>query len=145
MTAGLYFFVAHSLTSKGRMVDLALLRDRNYALGMVLVFLYGVLTLAPMVLMPPFLKDLQDYPMATIGLLLSPRGLGLFMAMIILGRLGRPARPAPADRGRLPVAGRVELVDGAAGTWRSTASDGVLDRADAGARRRLDHRAARRL
>ena len=59
------------------------MRDRNYALGMVLVFLYGVLTLAPMVLMPPFLKDLQDYPMATIGLLLSPRGLGLFMAMIL--------------------------------------------------------------
>jgi DHA2 family multidrug resistance protein len=93
MAAGLYFFVVHSLTSRAPIVDLSLMRDRNYALGMVLVFLYGVLTLAPMVLMPPFLKDLQDYPMATIGLLLSPRGLGLFMAMIILGRLGRTVDP----------------------------------------------------
>jgi DHA2 family multidrug resistance protein len=88
MVAGLYFFVVHSLTSPGAIVDLRLMRDRNYALGMVLVFLYGLLTLAPMVLMPPFLKDLQDYPIATIGLLLSPRGIGLFMAMILLGRLG---------------------------------------------------------
>ena len=88
MVAGLYFFVVHSLTSRGALIDVRLMANRNYALGMVLVFLYGVLTLAPMVLMPPFLKDLQDYPMATIGLLLSPRGLGLFMAMIVLGRFG---------------------------------------------------------
>jgi DHA2 family multidrug resistance protein len=70
-----------------------LLRYRNYSLGMILVFLYGVLTLAPRVLMPPVLQDLQDYPMATIGLLLSPRGVGLFMAMIVLGRLGRVIDP----------------------------------------------------
>jgi DHA2 family multidrug resistance protein len=93
MVAGLYFFVAHSLTSHNPIVDLRLLRNRNYALGMIVVFLYGVLTLAPMVLMPPFLQDLQDYPMTTIGLLLSPRGVGLFMAMIILGRLGSRIDP----------------------------------------------------
>jgi DHA2 family multidrug resistance protein len=89
MAAGIYFFVAHSLTARAPLVDLRLMRDRNYALGMLLVFLYGLLTLAPMVLMPPFLEDLQDYPMTTIGLLLSPRGLGLFMAMMILARIGQ--------------------------------------------------------
>ena len=89
MVAGFYVFVAHSLTARAPMVDLRLMRDRNYALGMLLVFLYGLLTLAPMVLMPPFLQDLQDYPMATIGLLLSPRGLGLFTAMMILARIGQ--------------------------------------------------------
>jgi MFS transporter, DHA2 family, multidrug resistance protein len=93
MVAGLYFFVVHSLTSRDPIVDLRLLRNRNYALGMIIVFLYGVLTLAPMVLMPPFLQDLQDYPMATIGLLLSPRGVGLFVAMIVLGRFGRSIDP----------------------------------------------------
>jgi len=89
MTGGLYVFVVHSLTSANPIVDLRLLRDRNYALGMLLVFLYGLLTLAPMVLMPPFLQDLQDYPIATIGLLLSPRGVGLFAAMVVLARIGR--------------------------------------------------------
>ena len=89
MVAGLYYFVVHSLTSANPIVDLRLLRDRNYAVGMLLVFLYGLLTLAPMVLMPPFLQDLQDYPIATIGLLLSPRGVGLFAAMVVLARIGR--------------------------------------------------------
>jgi DHA2 family multidrug resistance protein len=93
MVAGLYFFVVHSLTARDPLLDLRLMRNRNYALGMILVFLYGVLTLAPMVLLPPFLEDLQDYPMATIGLLLSPRGVGLFLAMILLGRLGRALDP----------------------------------------------------
>jgi DHA2 family multidrug resistance protein len=109
MVAGLYFFVVHSLTSQDAIVDLRLMRDRNYALGMVLVFLYGLLTLAPMVLMPPFLKDLQDYPMATIGLLLSPRGIGLFMAMIVLGRLGHRLDP------RLQIAGGFVLL--AVSSW----------------------------
>jgi MFS transporter, DHA2 family, multidrug resistance protein len=109
MAAGLYFFVVHSLTSSRPLVDLRLMRDRNYALGMLLVFLYGVLTLAPMVLMPPFLQDLQDYPMATIGLLLSPRGLGLFMAMMILARLG------PTIDRRLQIAAGFLLL--AASSW----------------------------
>ena len=102
------------------------MRDRNYALGMVLVFLYGVLTLAPMVLITAFLKDLQDYPMATIGLLLSPR-IGLFMAMILWA--GSANGSAPADRGGSGAAGGVQLVDVVEpGGDRG----GVLDRADAG-------------
>ena len=55
MVAGLYYFVVHSLTSANPIINLRLLRDRNYAVGMLLVFLYGLLTLAPMVLMPPLL------------------------------------------------------------------------------------------
>lgn len=109
MVAGLYFFVVHSFTSRHPIVDLRLLRNRNYALGMIIVFLYGVLTLAPMVLMPPFLQHLQDYPMATIGLLLSPRGVGLFMAMIVLGRFGRMIDP------RLQIAAGFVLL--AASSW----------------------------
>ncbi len=93
MAAGLYFFVVHCLTTRDSIVDLRLMRDRNYLIGMLLIFLYGVLTLAPMVLMPSFLQGLQDYPMSTIGLLLSPRGVGLFTAMVVLGRIGRFVDP----------------------------------------------------
>ena len=119
MIAGLYFFVAHSLTSANPMVDLRLMRDRNYALGMLLVFLYGVLTLAPMVLMPPFLQDLQDYPIATIGLLLSPRGLGLFVAMMMLARVGRAIDFRLQIARGLPAARRARAGGCRAGTSRS--------------------------
>ena len=80
--------------------------------------------------------------MATIGLLLSPRGLGLFMAMMILARLGQTIDL------RLQIAAGF-LMLAASSWWMSSGTSrspprGVLDRAAAGARRRLDHRAAGR-
>ncbi|MEL0020720.1 MAG: DHA2 family efflux MFS transporter permease subunit [Rickettsiales bacterium] len=90
---GFYLFVIHALTVRQPMVDLRLMRDRNYALGLIIAFLYGVLTLAPLVLMPPLLKELKDYPVIDIGLLLSPRGAGLMIAMTVLGRTAQHFDP----------------------------------------------------
>lgn len=85
---GLYVFIIHSFLSRRPLVDLRLLRDRNYALGLAFIFLYGILTLAPMVLMPPFLKDIKDYPIIAIGALMTPRGAGMMVVMLMLGRIG---------------------------------------------------------
>ncbi|MBU2533739.1 MAG: DHA2 family efflux MFS transporter permease subunit, partial [Alphaproteobacteria bacterium] len=85
---GLYMFVVHSLSSRSPIVDLRLLRDRNYSLGLLFAFIYGMLTLPPMILLPPFLSALQGYPVSTVGLLMSPRGVGLMIAMLVLGRIG---------------------------------------------------------
>ena len=90
---GFYLFVVHGLSAKAPIVNLRLMLDRNYALGLLFAFLYGVLTLPPLVLMPPFLAALQGYPVVTVGLLLSPRGLGLMLAMFVLGRLGNRVDP----------------------------------------------------
>ena len=40
-----------------------------------------------MVLMPTFLEDIRGYPIDTVGLLQSPRGVGLLSAMVISGRI----------------------------------------------------------
>jgi MFS transporter, DHA2 family, multidrug resistance protein len=85
---GFYVFLVHSLSSKSPLINLRLMLDRNYALGLILAFLYGVLTLPPMILLPPLLAILQGYPVVTVGLLMSPRGVGLMLAMLILGRVG---------------------------------------------------------
>lgn len=85
---GFYLFVVHSLSSRAPIVNLRLMRDRNYSLGMLFAFIYGMLTLPPMILLPPFLSGLQGYPVSTVGLLMSPRGLGLMIAMLALGRIG---------------------------------------------------------
>ncbi|MEZ5817271.1 MAG: DHA2 family efflux MFS transporter permease subunit [Hyphomicrobiaceae bacterium] len=96
---GLYVFVVHALSSAAPLVNLRLLLDRNYALGLLLAFLYGVLTLPPMILMPPLLAGLKGYPVVEVGLLMSPRGVGLMTAMLVLGRIGNAIDP------RLPLAG----------------------------------------
>ena len=88
MAIGLYVFAVQGLTAKHPMVNLRLFRDRNYAIGVIFVFLYGLLSLAPLVMLPPFLQSLQGYPITTIGVLMAPRGLGMMFAMILFGRLG---------------------------------------------------------
>jgi DHA2 family multidrug resistance protein len=89
----MYFFVAHSLTARQPFLNPRLLRDRNFAFGLLFVFLYGLLTLAPMVLMPPFLQDLQGFPVIATGLSQSPRGIGLLIAAIYTGRVGHRIDP----------------------------------------------------
>lgn len=85
---GLYVFVAHSLMARAPLVNIRLMRDLNYAVGLVIGFVYGVLTLAPIVLMPTFLEDLKGLPIIDIGVLLMPRGIGLMIAMLLVGRVG---------------------------------------------------------
>ncbi|MFO1319110.1 MAG: DHA2 family efflux MFS transporter permease subunit [Burkholderiales bacterium] len=86
-TLGMYLFVAHSMTSRAPFLDVKLIVQRHFFLGLCFVFLYGLLTIPPIVLMPPFLQDIQGYPVDTIGLLQAPRGLGMIGAMMLSGRL----------------------------------------------------------
>jgi DHA2 family multidrug resistance protein len=84
---GLYLFNVHSLTAKQPFLDPRLLAQRNFFLGLVFAFIYGFVTTPPMVLMPSFLDQVRGYPIDMIGLLQAPRGLGLFVAMVIGGRI----------------------------------------------------------
>lgn len=81
-----YMFVVHSLTVPRPFVRLSLFKDRNYALGLVLVFLFGMLNFAPVVLLPPLLQNHAGYPDSAIGIFIGWRGfgtaLGFFIAML---------------------------------------------------------------
>ncbi|MET4697917.1 DHA2 family multidrug resistance protein [Constrictibacter sp. MBR-5] len=83
----IYVFVVHSLMADRPFLNLRLLLDRNYALGLVIVTVYGMLNFTPMVMMPPMLQNLMGYPDAIIGELLAWRGagavLGFFLAMYV--------------------------------------------------------------
>jgi DHA2 family multidrug resistance protein len=80
-----YIFLSHSLTADRTFLNLGHFRDRNYAIGCVLVFLYGMLNFAPIVLMPPLLQQHAGFPDSAIGAYVAWRGvgngLGFFAAM----------------------------------------------------------------
>ena len=95
---GLYLFNVHCLTAKQPFLDPRLLAQRNFFLGLVFAFVYGFVTTPPMVLMPSFLDQVRGYPIDTIGLLQAPRGIGLFAAMVIGGRITGRVDP------RMPIA-----------------------------------------
>jgi DHA2 family multidrug resistance protein len=63
--------------------------DRNFSVGLLLVFVYGMLNFTPIVLFPSLLQNLKGYPDSTIGLLLAMRGAGLVLGFFIAGRMGR--------------------------------------------------------
>ncbi len=79
-------FIAHSMTAERPFVRLSLFSDRNYSLGMLLVFLFGMLNFAPVVLLPPLLQNHAGYPDSAIGIFIGWRGfgtlVGFFVAML---------------------------------------------------------------
>ncbi len=84
---GLYLFVVHSMTAERPFLDRRLFGDRNYVIGLVLVFLFGFILLPPLFMLPIFLQDLRGYPLSTVGLILAPRGIGAMIGMVLAGRI----------------------------------------------------------
>ncbi len=83
----LYMFGLHMLTHRQPFLDPRVILQRNFFLGLGLISLYGLLTVPPMVLMPTFLEYVRGYSIDTVGLLQSPRGVGILVALFISGRI----------------------------------------------------------
>ena len=84
---GFYLYWVHWRSRARSFVDLSLLKDRNFGVATLFIFVIGVLLFANMALMPPYLQNLMKYPVVTTGLLLAPRGVGTLISMTIIGRL----------------------------------------------------------
>ena len=80
-----WIFIGHTLTSeKKTFLDFNMLKDRNFAFGMFFILIFGMLNFTPMVLFPPMLQQLRDFPETTIGWLLATRGLGTLAGFITM-------------------------------------------------------------
>jgi DHA2 family multidrug resistance protein len=88
-----YLFVVQMATAKQPFITPRIFKDRNFVAGLVFIFILGIVLLATMALLTPFLQTLMGYPVLTAGLVLSPRGLGTMLAMLIAGRLTRQIDP----------------------------------------------------
>ncbi len=84
---GFYTFIVHSLTARSPFIDPRLFQDRNFSVGLMLIFMVGVILLATLALLTPYLQHMMGYPIVTAGLVLGPRGVGTMVAMLIVGRL----------------------------------------------------------
>src|SRR5699024_4211421 len=79
---------------KGRpFVSLGLFRDRNFALGILLMLILGMVLLGTGTLLPPLMQEQLGYPVLTTGLVLAPRGMGAMVAALIVGRLVMRVNP----------------------------------------------------
>jgi DHA2 family multidrug resistance protein len=84
---GFYFFLVDSTTSKRPFVAVRIFRDWNFSVALVFMFIIGIILLATMALVTPFIQNLLGYPVLASGYLLGTRGVGTFFAMMLVGRL----------------------------------------------------------
>ncbi len=79
--AGLFLAVYWELKQKDPVVDLSLLKDRNFGVSAFLMFMVGVILLGSTVLIPQYLQLVMGYSATEAGLAISPGGL-LVMGML---------------------------------------------------------------
>jgi DHA2 family multidrug resistance protein len=87
--AAFWVFAVHSLTSPAPFLDPRLLLDRNFAIGLLIAFFMGMLAFTSLVLFPTLLHDLRGYPDSMIGELLAARGLGNWVAFLVVVPISR--------------------------------------------------------
>jgi MFS transporter, DHA2 family, multidrug resistance protein len=80
-------FVVRELSVKEPIVDLRVLKNRNFGVGTLLMTIVGGVLYGTTAMLPLFLQTLLGYPAVQSGLAVSPRGFGSMASMIIVGRL----------------------------------------------------------
>ncbi|HEY6765305.1 MAG TPA: DHA2 family efflux MFS transporter permease subunit [Candidatus Sulfotelmatobacter sp.] len=69
------------------LVDLRVFKNRNFAIGCVLIGLFGAAIYGLVTLLPLFYQELMGYTALAAGWAVSPRGIGAICAMPIIGYL----------------------------------------------------------
>ena len=90
---GFYFFLADCLTSARPFISVRIFKDWNFSIALVFMFLVGIMLLASMALVTPFIQNLLGYPVLSSGVLLGTRGIGTFVGMFLVGRLSGRVDP----------------------------------------------------
>lgn len=81
----LYIFVVHSLTHARPYINLSIFKDRNFVVGLSLIFMFGIAVFSSLFILPLFLQNIQDYPVLSAGWIVSVRGIGTMIAMMMGG------------------------------------------------------------
>jgi len=85
--SALWMYVVHSLRAEHPFLSPAIFKDRNLMTSLVFIFFIGIILLATMALLPPYMQNLMGYPVLDVGMIMAPRGIGTMVAMLIVGKI----------------------------------------------------------
>lgn len=85
--AALVFAVLWELNHKDPVVDLTLLKNRNFAIACTLFFLFGFILFCTTVLLPQLLQTLNNYDATTAGMALTPGAIVIVLMAPFVVRL----------------------------------------------------------
>lgn len=83
----LMFFINWELSTGEPVVELRILKDRNFAVSAFMITVVGAVLYGSVTVLPLFLQNLLGYPAFDSGLAVAPRGTGALAAMILIGPL----------------------------------------------------------
>lgn len=82
------WFVVHSWKARAPLVDLRIIvRDWNFGVCCVLIFLLGFVLYIQVAMLPLFYQEVLGYTALTAGIVVAPRGFGAMMGLPIVGVL----------------------------------------------------------
>ena len=87
MLLGLVLGILWELREKNPVIDLRMLKDRNFAIASMAMFFLGFVLYASTVLIPQLLQELLGYTAKLAGLALSPGGAVIMLMMPVVGFL----------------------------------------------------------
>ena len=84
---GIFGAICWLLTAKKPIIDLEVFKDRNFAMGCILIGAMGMILYASAVLIPQFSQQQLGYTALLSGLILSPGGVVVIILIPIVGQL----------------------------------------------------------
>ena len=78
----------HSWTHPEGLVDLHVLRDRNFRTGCFMIAMLGMAIYITIAILPLYYQEVLGYTAFTAGLVVGPRGIGSFIGSPVVGFLG---------------------------------------------------------
>src|ERR1700746_4230254 len=93
MIVGIIAGILWELREEHPVVDLRMLKDRNFAVATLAMFFLGFVLYASTVLIPQFLQEMMGYTAELAGLALSPGGAVIMFMMPVVGILVSKVEP----------------------------------------------------
>lgn len=81
--AGIGFFISQARNKINPLVDLSIMRDRNFLFGTIIQIVLTAVLLASAAILPSMLQRLMGYTSFLSGLSMMPRGAGCFTGILI--------------------------------------------------------------
>jgi DHA2 family multidrug resistance protein len=81
----LFWFIRHCWRARNPLVDLRVLKNRNFAVGSLLIFLLGFSIYITIAILPLFYQEVLGYTALTAGIVVFPRGVGSMVGLPVIG------------------------------------------------------------
>jgi DHA2 family multidrug resistance protein len=88
LVTALVLWIWRSWTNRNGLVNLHILKDRNFRTGCFLFAMLGMCLYITITILPLYYQEILGYTAFTAGIVVAPRGLGAFAASPLVGILG---------------------------------------------------------